>query len=140
MVPGRYVLMEELPRTPTDKVDRSKLPEPESSRPELDEPYVPPRTPVEEKLAAIWRGVLKVSPVGVHDNFLDLGGHSLTATQVVSRVISAFQVDVPLQDLFQSPTVESMAGAVSRRMAEQVDPEVLEKMLTDLEDRLREQT
>src|SRR4030095_8547225 len=91
MVPSAYVFLEALPLTPNGKVDRSALPAPDQSRPELDETFAEPRTPIEELLANIWVDVLKLDKVGIHDNFFDLGGHSLLATQVMSRLTKAFQ-------------------------------------------------
>src|SRR5262249_31126598 len=89
MVPAAFVLRGALPRTPGGKVDRRALPAPDAGRPELEQAYLPPRTPVEEILAALWAELLGVERVGIHDNFFDLGGHSLLATRVVSRVRQA---------------------------------------------------
>ena len=86
MVPSAFVFLDTLPLTPNGKVDRKALPAPDQNRPEAEESYVAPRTPVEELLAEIWAEVLKLDKVGVHDNFFELGGHSLLATQVISRV------------------------------------------------------
>ena len=80
-----------LPLSLKGKLDRRALPKPDSTRPELELPFVAPRTPVEEKLASIWADVLGIDEVGVYDNFLDLEGHSLLANQVISGVIDAFQ-------------------------------------------------
>ncbi len=118
MVPSVLVLLSELPLNPNGKVDREKLPSPESARPELAVGYVAPRGPVEEGMSDIWSDVLGVEQIGVHDDFFELGGHSLLATQVMSRVRHAFQVEVPLRSLFESPTVaglsETVAAARSR--------------------------
>ena len=109
MVPSAFVFLDSLPLTPNGKLDRNLLPTPDQNRSELEESYVAPRTPVEELLAQIWVKLLKVDKVGIHDNFFDLGGHSLKATQVMSRVREAFQVDVPLRHLFEAPTVAELA-------------------------------
>jgi amino acid adenylation domain-containing protein len=85
MVPAAIVVLETLPLTPSGKIDRRSLPEPDPARPELAEPFVAPASPVEERLAAIWAEVLGVEKVGIHDDFFELGGHSLLATQVVAR-------------------------------------------------------
>lgn len=117
MVPTRFVFLESMPRTATGKISRKELPEPPPGRPDLDSPYEAARTPVEEELAAIWSIVLGVSPVGIHDNFLDLGGHSLLATRVISRTIEKFQVDVPLATLLAAGTVAQMSLVITEKLA-----------------------
>ncbi len=112
MIPFAFVMMGELPHTATGKIDRLALPKPGTSRPELDTPFVAPRTPMEKEVAEIWSQVLGIDQVGVHDSFFDLGGHSLLATQIVSRVISTFQIKLSLKSLFRSPTIEDMAVAI----------------------------
>ena len=112
MVPSAFVFLKSLPLTPNGKVDRAALPAPEDTRPDLQKVFVAPRTPVEKELAGIWASLLKVSAVGVHDNFFDLGGHSLLATQVVSRMRKAFQLEMPLRTLFESPTVAQLAETI----------------------------
>ncbi|WP_407882763.1 amino acid adenylation domain-containing protein, partial [Scytonema sp. NUACC26] len=83
MVPSAFVMLETLPLTPNGKVDRRALPAPDTARPELDQAFVAPRTPIEEVLAGIWTQTLGIDSVGIYDNFFDLGGHSLLATQVI---------------------------------------------------------
>ncbi|MEO8433240.1 MAG: amino acid adenylation domain-containing protein, partial [Acidobacteriota bacterium] len=114
MIPSRFLFLEALPLTSNGKVDRRALPEPEVSRPELEDAFVAPRTPVEEVLAGIWREVLRIERIGVLDNFFDLGGHSLLAMQVISRARDAFQVELPLRALFESPTVALLAAAIEK--------------------------
>ena len=97
MIPSAFVFLNELPRTPNGKVDRSKLPPPDDSRPSLDQGFVEPRSEIEELVAQVWREVLKVERVGVYDNFFDLGGHSLLATRVVARLRTNFSIDLPLR-------------------------------------------
>jgi amino acid adenylation domain-containing protein/FkbH-like protein len=113
MVPSAFVVLESLPLTENGKVDRRALPAPDQLRPELEGNYVAPRTPAEELVAGIWAEVLKLERVGIHDDFFDLGGHSLNATQVVSRVREAFKVEMPLRALFESPTVEALARTIA---------------------------
>jgi amino acid adenylation domain-containing protein len=132
MVPSAFVMLDALPLNANGKVDRRALPAPDPLRPELDESYVAPRGAVEEQVAAIWRQVLGVERVGVHDNFFDLGGHSLIATQVVSRLCDAFALELPLRQLFESPTVAGLAAAVVRRQAEAADDELLAQALGEL--------
>ncbi|MFB3092706.1 MAG: condensation domain-containing protein, partial [Dehalococcoidia bacterium] len=112
MLPSVFVMLDALPLTLQGKVDRLALPAPDWARPELEESFVAPRTPVEEVLAGIWADVLRLERVGIHDNFFELGGHSLLAMQVISRVRSAFQVESPLRSLFESPTVAGLAERI----------------------------
>ncbi|MFL5538214.1 MAG: amino acid adenylation domain-containing protein, partial [Longimicrobiaceae bacterium] len=111
MVPAAFVTLEQLPLTPSGKVDRRALPEPDAYASYVGK--VPPRTPAEEVVAAVWERVLGVFP-GVHDDFFAAGGHSLRATQVVARIREAFGIDLPLRALFEAPTV---AGLAARAMA-----------------------
>jgi len=111
MVPGALVQLAELPLTPNGKVDRKAL----ALREDVGEraaESVLPRTAVEELLASIWAGVLRLEGVGVEENFFELGGHSLLATQVMSRVREVFGVEVPLRSLFEQPTVAGLAGKI----------------------------
>ena len=82
------------------------------ARPNLPNPYVAPRTVIEQTLAAIWTNLLGVGQVGVHDNFFALGGHSLIATQIVSSLRDTFQVELPLRTLFEAPTVSELAERI----------------------------
>ncbi|WP_438025455.1 amino acid adenylation domain-containing protein [Sorangium sp. So ce233] len=109
MVPPAFVRMAALPRTANGKVDRRALPAPEAGD---GLAHVPPRTATEERLAAIWAEVLGVERPSVEDSFFDLGGHSLLLTQVFARVRRAFDVEVPLRTLFETPTVAAQARAV----------------------------
>jgi acyl carrier protein len=133
MVPHRFVLLERLPRTLTGKVDRLALPARESERPQLEAHFAAPRTPLETALAAIWREVLAIDAVGIHDRFLDLGGDSLRATQILARVIDQFGVELEHRVLLQTPTVADMAVAILQRQARQLDAGEPERMLSDLE-------
>jgi amino acid adenylation domain-containing protein len=110
MVPSVFLELSELPLTPNGKVDRKALPEPEG-RPEAEE-YVEPRDVVERLLAEIWAEVLGIERVGVRDNFFSLGGHSLSAARVLSRVRNAFAVELPLSLVFERRTLEGMAAAI----------------------------
>jgi hypothetical protein len=105
MVPAAFVFLDSLPLTPNGRLDRKAFPAPDQSRPELDDTFTPPHTPVEELPANIWAEVLKLDKVGIHDNFFQLGGHSLLATQVVPRVRDAVKFDLPLRTLFEAPTI-----------------------------------
>jgi acyl carrier protein len=121
MVPSAFVFLDSFPCTPNGKLDRDALPAPHQSRPALDQSFVAPRTPSEELLAEIWADVLKLNKVGIHDNFFDLGGHSLLAMQVVSKIREAFQVEVPLRDLFENPTVAELALRIEQRASTELE-------------------
>ena len=113
MIPGAIVLLEALPLTVNGKLDREALPAPELSRQPAAE-LVAPRTPLEEQVAGLWREVLEVERIGVHDSFWDLGGHSLMATKILSRVRQAFGIDLPLSSLFLNPLLGEFAEAVGQ--------------------------
>lgn len=126
MVPTAFVTLEALPLTPNNKVDRKALPTPDFQRLDSGTPFVPPRNPTEDMLARIWAAVLGVEKVGIHENFFDLGGHSLLATQIVSRVRQHFEIDPPLRDLFENPTVAGLAAsieAIQWAVAQQTSPQ-----------------
>jgi pristinamycin I synthase 3 and 4 len=111
MMPAAFVVLERWPLTPNGKIDREALPAPEG-RPEVAE-YVPPRTPTEQALAAIWADILKLDRVGVQDNFFDLGGHSLLATRLAARVRDEMGTTLPLRTIFDAPTVAGLAGLLA---------------------------
>jgi acyl-coenzyme A synthetase/AMP-(fatty) acid ligase/acyl carrier protein len=111
MVPGAWVVLEELPLNANGKVDRQALPAPEEAR-GLE--YVGPRTAVEEVVAGMWAELLKLERVGVNEDLFRLGAHSLLATQVVSRVRRVFQVEIPLRALFETPTIAGLAQKIEQ--------------------------
>lgn len=117
MIPSAFVEMESFPLTPNGKVNRRALPEPTTSRPELGQTFVAPRTPTEEILAGIWRDVLGLEQVGIYDNFFDLGGHSLLATQVIALTRKAFGIELPLLSLFESPAIAPLAQKIATAKA-----------------------
>jgi len=133
MVPSRFVVLDALPLTPTGKIDRRALPDPGKSRPDLDTPFVASRTPVEQELSQIWAKVLSLEQVGIQDSFIELGGHSLAATRVVSQVIKTFQVEIPLRSFFEAPTVTEMAAVIEAHQGKKVGEVDLEGMLAELE-------
>lgn len=133
MIPSAFVALDGLPRTPSGKVDRRGLPHPDWTRPVLDAPLVPPRSPIEEALVRIWSEVLGIDPIGVHDEFLDLGGHSLLATQVISRVVDAFRTELPVKAMFESPTVADMARVIVEVQSRKAGQEDVERILRELD-------
>ena len=135
MIPSAFIKLDAIPLTSTGsgKVNRRALPDPGKERPNLDTPYVAPRTPVEEEVAKIWTEILALNLVGIHDNFLELGGHSLAATRVVSHVLKTFQVEIPLRSLFEAPTVAEMAAVIVESQARKLKQADLDRLLTELE-------
>ncbi|MBW4672726.1 MAG: amino acid adenylation domain-containing protein [Desmonostoc geniculatum HA4340-LM1] len=114
MVPGIFIILDSLPLTPNGKVDRRNLPAPDRTRPSLEETFVAPRNPIEETLAVIWTELLGFEQIGVHDNFFNLGGHSLIAVQILSRLREVFQVELSFQNIFANPTVAGLAELVQQ--------------------------
>lgn len=113
MVPTVITVLDDLPRTPNGKVDRHALPDPEPAAFGGEAaPYVAPRTEEEQALADLWAGVLGFEPVGVHDDFFEMGGHSLLAIQLIGRVRDQFDVELPMQALFDAPTVAGMTAQI----------------------------
>ncbi|HEV7377329.1 MAG TPA: condensation domain-containing protein, partial [Pyrinomonadaceae bacterium] len=112
MIPSAFVLLPEMPLTPNGKVDRKELARLELGAPLLEEAYLAPRNEKEAIICGIWAEVLGVAEVGVRSNFFEMGGHSLRATQVISRVQKAFGVELALRSLFETPTVEGLAEKV----------------------------
>jgi len=114
MIPSAFVELERLPLTTTGKVDRQALPDPGHSRPKLETTWVGPRNEVEQCIADVWVEVLGVDRVGVHDNFFDLGGHSLMAVSLFAKLDKVTGKRLPLTKLFESPTVAELAEQYSR--------------------------
>jgi amino acid adenylation domain-containing protein len=113
MLPSAFVLLDELPQTPSGKINRRGLPPPDRFGSESEESYVAPRTVCEERLVKVWGEVLGFSRIGVHDNFFsDLGGHSLLATRLLSRLRDTFEIELPLRAIFDSPTVAGLAQLI----------------------------
>jgi acyl-CoA synthetase (AMP-forming)/AMP-acid ligase II len=114
-VPARILFLKELPRAATAKVKRIGLAEKLGlAREEPDVPYVPPRTPAEEVLAALWSQALRVEQVGIHDSFFRLGGDSLLALKVIAQLKKTLGIALPVQAFFAGPTIAAMARAVER--------------------------
>lgn len=112
MVPTAYVRMDAWPLTSNAKLDRRALPAPQGATATAGRAYVAPRTPIEEVLADIWAEILGVERVGVHDDFFDLGGHSLMAMRLMSAVRDTLGLELPLKTFFEAPTVARMGQAL----------------------------
>jgi len=109
MVPSAFAFLDAIPLTPNGKVDRGALPIPGPDLSDLTVGYVAPRNQVEHVMAEIWAEVLEVKSVGVFDHFFELGGHSLSATRLIARLNSAFQIDLPLRSIFIEPTIAGLS-------------------------------
>jgi acyl carrier protein len=103
------------------------------TRPDLATAYAAPRDDVEQTIAGLWQTLLGVNGVGIHDDFFDLGGHSLLGTQLVARLRKVFEVELPMRCIFEAKTVADLAGVVKEKQAEQVVDEEMEETLAMLE-------
>jgi len=115
MVPATFVLLDALPKTPNGKIDRKALPAPERVRPDLASAFKMPRTPVEARLAAIWEQLLDIRPIGITDNFFQLGGHSLLVMRLLSSIQKEFGQNLPLSTFFQGATIAQMAEIIDQQ-------------------------
>ena len=115
LMPGRFVTIDRLPLTASHKINRAALPIPSADRPALDVPYTAPRTEIEAIVAAAWSAALDIEPVGIHDDFFDLGGDSLDAVGISAAVSRALATDLTTLSVFEWPTVEQFARAVQNR-------------------------
>jgi amino acid adenylation domain-containing protein len=121
MIPAAWMMVRVLPVTPNGKVDLDALPEPTFDRSAAADEFVGPRTGAERELCEIWRDVLEVHEVGVHDNFFALGGHSLLAVRLFAEIESRTGVKIPLAALFQTATVAGLAELVDRQRGGEKD-------------------
>ena len=112
MVPAAFMWLEALPLTRSGKVDRAALPAPEATRPQLEQPYEAPRTPMEKQLADIWSEVLKVERIGIHDNFFELGGDSIQSLQVVARA-NQQGLKLTVRQIFAHQTIAGLAAVTA---------------------------
>jgi mycobactin phenyloxazoline synthetase len=112
MIPDSFVLRRSLPLNAAGKVDRSALPVPEKTQRGAARALVEPRNAVEKALALIWRDGLKIDAIGIDDDITQLGGDSLIAAQLVTRIAGLFPLTERLLDLFRTPTVAALAGFI----------------------------
>ena len=110
MIPSTFVLLDRLPLSSNNKLDRSALPEPDHGRQQTSKAFVAPRDELEIQLARLWEEALGVRPVGVRDNFFEIGGHSLLAVSLFAEIEKTFNKRIPLAALFQGPTIENLAN------------------------------
>ncbi|MEL7408786.1 MAG: amino acid adenylation domain-containing protein, partial [Cyanobacteria bacterium J06558_2] len=132
MLPSTFVMLNQLPLTPNGKIDKKSLPIPESKRPTLAANYQAPQSETEEKIAQIWREVLHLDKVGIHDNFFDLGGHSLLLLELQQKLNQSLQKDFSVVLMFQYPTIAALAEFMRQDNSE-------EDAFKSLSDRVRKQ-
>lgn len=117
MVPTHFKYIDELPLTSNGKVDKSALKALNFSQLEMDTPFVAPQGEIEELLASIWKEVLDLKQVGVNDDFITLGGHSLAAIRVTARINEEIEMKFPLNKIFELPTIVAYAGYIEETLA-----------------------
>ena len=132
MIPSAIVRLSVLPLTSNGKIDRRALPTPEPSRSEVAAHYVAPQSEVERIIAEVWQQVLRIERVGMHDNFFDLGGHSLLLIQIHNQFQKLFNNKLPIADLFRYPTIKTLADHLAQgendRVSTQPASDALEKV------------
>ncbi len=134
MIPSSFVILGEMPLTPNGKIDRHALCLLDTSIESPEDNFVSPRTLTEKVIATIWAEVLQVKKVGIYDNFFNLGGHSLMAIQVISRIRESLQIDLSIRSLFEFPTIAELAKFIDIKQIEQSDNEELQKILSEVND------
>lgn len=117
MIPSTFVMMDLMPLTPNGKVDRRALPTPSKDRPVLEQLFVAPHNSTEQKLATIWSQILGIYPIGIHDNFFDLGGHSLLIAKMTVQLEEILHVKLPLGSFFEHPTIAGLAQLIENEAA-----------------------
>jgi amino acid adenylation domain-containing protein/FkbM family methyltransferase len=132
MVPSAIVALDRLPLTPNGKVDRRSLPDPDAQAPPAAK--ILPRNPLEAELAAVWSEILGSPVIGVEDDFFALGGHSLRAMQLITRLRRRLQVELSLREFLGAPTVAGLALLIVQKRAEQAPSEEVLRILEELED------
>jgi aspartate racemase len=114
LLPTAFVFLDALPLTNDLKIDYQRLPQPGRQRPPLPNAYVAPRTKIARELVQIWQDVLDVRPIGIHDNFFDLGGHSTLAARLFVEIEKTIGRILPLATIYQAPTIEQLAGILTQ--------------------------
>jgi acyl carrier protein len=133
MLPSAFVFIDAFPLTPNGKLDRNALPPPDGRSREFDGSYVAPRTPMEEVLARIWCEVLNLTQVGIHDNFFEIGGHSLLAVQLQLQIRRVLEIEVPLAAIYRWPTIEGIALSILQQEVESLGTQEAERLFAELE-------
>ncbi|NRB37046.1 MAG: amino acid adenylation domain-containing protein [Pseudomonadales bacterium] len=130
MQPAAFIQLDAWPLTPSGKINRNKLPQPDWQQLNA-QAYIAPETETQKQLAQIWAEVLQLERVGIEDNFFHIGGHSLTATQALAKAQELFLVEVPLREIFENPTISHIASLLDEAILQQ---SVFSDNATDTED------
>ncbi|WP_217917240.1 MULTISPECIES: amino acid adenylation domain-containing protein [unclassified Myxococcus] len=133
MIPPVFVIVNELPKMPSGKVNRNALPAPQMDRPDTAGAYVAPRTPLEDEIASAFAGVLGMDRVGVEDDFFEVGGTSLLLARLASRLLNRFQIAIPVHQFFKIPTVAGVANVVETYQREGLDAVLMNQHATRLD-------
>lgn len=120
MLPSTFVILDAMPLMPNGKIDRKALPVPDYARQESERAFVAPSNPIEEMLLEIWSYLLGVERISVNDNFFHIGGHSLMATRLRTRISEIFEVTIPLKRIFDKPTIAEIGKAIEEIMIAEV--------------------
>ncbi len=115
MIPAPFVSLDTMPLTSNGKIDRKALPEPDSGA-MREQVFVAPDTKTQRILASIWKEVLKIENLSIHDDFFMMGGHSLLATVVISRIQKAFNLDLSITSMFDFPTISQFSQHLDRQL------------------------
>jgi acyl carrier protein len=133
MLPSAFVMLDTLPLTPNGKLDRRALPRVEHQGTDLSVDFAAPRGFLEESIAKVWCSLLKLERVSVQDNFFELGGHSLLAAKLISNLRRDMNISLKLIDVFQSPTIASLAALIYQRQTEDEPEDDLVSLLAELQ-------
>ena len=133
MVPGLYVELDALPLTANGKLDRQALPKPEQPGSQEQATFIEPNTPTERQIAEFWRMLLKRDKVSINQNFFELGGDSLLATQLLARLQRQFQIELTLRTLFANPTIAQLGAQIDAQELALVDSQALQELLAELD-------
>ncbi len=118
MLPSVFVALDEFPINRNGKIDRASLPAPDHERTDMSDAYIKPRDPLEYQLVQIWEELFDIRPIGIRDNFFDLGGHSLLSVRMMDRIEQVIGKKLPLSTLFSGATIENLAKVLLKQASE----------------------
>lgn len=140
MIPSVFVKLGRIPLTPNGKVDRNALPDPGKSRPEIDTPYEAPTCEIERTVVAIWSEALALDRIGIHDNFFHLGGHSLAASRIITRLAQQFNLELSMGIFLNASTVAEMATVIAQHVKQRENDGELASILSEIETMTEEES